>query len=51
MVMKVKEPLPQEFDFIKSNHIIFTYFHFASEKILTEEMIKRELGRAGDPRV
>ncbi len=41
MIMKVKEPMPQEFDFIKSDHIIFTYFHFASEEKLTEEMIKR----------
>ncbi len=40
MIVKVKEPLAPEFPMIKSSHIVFTYFHFASSKELTEEMMK-----------
>jgi alanine dehydrogenase len=39
MIMKVKEPLPQEYDLINENHIVFTYFHFAASRELTEGMI------------
>ncbi len=41
MIMKVKEPMPEEYGFIKPDQIIFTYFHFASSRELTEEMLKR----------
>ena len=30
MIMKVKEPIEQEYDLIKPHHLVFTYFHFAS---------------------
>lgn len=40
MIMKVKEPLPSEYPLIKPNQIIFTYFHFASSRELTEAMLK-----------
>lgn len=40
MIIKVKEPLKPEFPMIKSSHIIFTYFHFASSRELTENMMK-----------
>jgi alanine dehydrogenase len=40
MIIKVKEPLPEEFDYIKSDHAIFTYFHFAADRVLTEAMIR-----------
>ena len=42
MVMKVKEPLEEEFQFIKKDQIIFTYFHLASQPVLTEELIAKE---------
>ena len=32
MIMKVKEPIAQEYDLIKPHHLVFTYFHFASHK-------------------
>jgi alanine dehydrogenase len=40
MIMKVKEPLPPEYTLIREGQIVFTYFHFASDKTLTEAMIK-----------
>ncbi|MCL6588640.1 MAG: alanine dehydrogenase [Firmicutes bacterium] len=39
-IVKVKEPLPQEFAMIKQGQIIFTYFHFAADKNLTFAMVK-----------
>lgn len=42
MIVKVKEPLPEEFDLIKEGLIIFTYFHFAANEELTREMLARK---------
>jgi alanine dehydrogenase len=39
MIMKVKEPIESEYKLIKDHHLVFTYFHFASYKPLTEAMI------------
>ena len=39
MIVKVKEPLAAEFPLIKKNQILFTYFHFAASRELTEAMI------------
>jgi len=40
MIMKVKEPIEQEYKLIKNGQILFTYFHFAASKGLTEAMMK-----------
>ncbi|RUA18022.1 MAG: alanine dehydrogenase [Flavobacteriia bacterium] len=40
MIVKVKEPIAQEFDLIQKGQIVFTYFHFASSEALTKAMIK-----------
>lgn len=40
MIMKVKEPLPVEYDLIREAQVIFTYFHFAALRELTEAVIK-----------
>ena len=40
MIMKVKEPIPQEYGLIRSKQLVFTYFHFASNEELTRAMIK-----------
>lgn len=40
LVVKVKEPLEKEYSLIKKEQTIFTYFHFASSRPLTEAMIK-----------
>lgn len=39
MIVKVKEPIEQEYHLIKPNQIVFTYFHFASSESLTRAMI------------
>lgn len=39
MIVKVKEPIEQEYDLIKEDQIVFTYFHFASSEKLTRAMI------------
>jgi alanine dehydrogenase len=40
MIIKVKEPIEQEYKLIKSHHLVFTYFHFASGEKLTHAMIE-----------
>jgi alanine dehydrogenase len=40
MIVKVKEPIEKEYDLIKPNQLLFTYFHFASSQPLTEAMLK-----------
>lgn len=40
MIMKVKEPIEQEYALVKKDQLIFTYFHFASYEPLTQAMIE-----------
>jgi alanine dehydrogenase len=40
MIIKVKEPIKQEYNLIKEGQLLFTYFHFASYEPLTKAMIK-----------
>ena len=40
MIIKVKEPVESEYSLIKPNQLLFTYFHFASSKKLTNAMIE-----------
>lgn len=40
MIVKVKEPLPQEFALLKRGQIIFTYLHLAPDKKLTEALLE-----------
>ena len=40
MIVKVKEPLAEEFPMIKKGQLLFTYFHFAAGEQLTHAMIK-----------
>lgn len=42
MIVKVKEPIAQEYNLIKKGQLVFTYFHFASSEPLTMAMIKSE---------
>jgi alanine dehydrogenase len=39
MIMKVKEPIESEYNLIKANQLLFTYFHFASYEPLTKAMV------------
>ncbi len=40
MIIKVKEPIEKEYNLIKKDQLVFTYFHFASYEPLTNAMIK-----------
>jgi alanine dehydrogenase len=40
MIMKVKEPINNEYKMIREGQIVFTYFHFAANKELTEAIMK-----------
>lgn len=41
MVMKVKEPLPPEYAFLREGLLLFTYLHLAAEKELTDVLLVR----------
>ncbi len=40
MVVKVKEPQPEEWPLLRQEQVLFTYFHFAADEILTRTTIK-----------
>ena len=40
MIIKVKEPIEQEYSLIKKDQLVFTYFHFASYEPLVHAMVK-----------
>ncbi len=40
MIMKVKEPIASEYQLVRKDQLLFTYFHFASEEALTLAMMK-----------
>ena len=39
MIVKVKEPIEEEYKLIKEDQLLFTYFHFASHEPLTNAII------------
>lgn len=40
MIVKVKEPIEPEYPLIRRGQLVFTYFHFACDRALTDAMIK-----------
>lgn len=40
MIIKVKEPIKPEYKLIKKDQLVFTYFHFACDRELTDAMIE-----------
>jgi alanine dehydrogenase len=40
LVVKVKEPLPLEWPLLRAGQTVFTYFHFAADRALTEAVLK-----------
>jgi alanine dehydrogenase len=40
LVVKVKEPLPQEWPLLRPGQIVFTYFHFAADEPLTRAVLR-----------
>jgi alanine dehydrogenase len=43
MILKVKEPVPQEFDLLREGQILFTYLHLAASRELTELLAERKV--------
>lgn len=43
MVMKVKEPLEEEFQYFKEGLILFTYLHLANEAKLTQALLDKKV--------
>jgi len=43
MVMKVKEPLPEEYDYFREGLILFTYLHLANEPELTKALVEKKV--------
>ncbi len=40
LIVKVKEPQPQEFALLRDDHLLFSYLHLAAEPVLTEALLK-----------
>ncbi len=40
LIVKVKEPLPQEWPLLRPGQMVFTFFHFAADQGLTEAVLK-----------
>ena len=43
MIVKVKEPLPDEYDLLRENQILYTYLHLAAEPKLTRVLVERKV--------
>ena len=43
MIVKVKEPQPAEIGMFRPGQIVFTYFHFAADKELTQACMEAEI--------
>ncbi|MFQ5413212.1 MAG: alanine dehydrogenase [Phycisphaerae bacterium] len=39
MIVKVKEPLPEEWPLMRKGQVMFTYFHFAADRELTDGVL------------
>jgi alanine dehydrogenase len=43
MIVKVKEPQPEEYDLFHEDQILYTYLHLAADEELTKELVKRKV--------
>ncbi|MCL1925216.1 MAG: alanine dehydrogenase [Defluviitaleaceae bacterium] len=43
MIIKVKEPLPSEYEKFKEDQLLYTFLHLAADKPLTEALIKKRV--------
>jgi len=41
LIAKVKEPLPEEFEFFRRGQILFTYLHLAADRALLDFLVER----------
>ena len=43
LIVKIKEPLPKEYPYLKPGQMVFTFFHLAASRKLTESLLKRKI--------
>lgn len=43
MIVKVKEPMPEEYGRMRENQLVYTYFHFAADEALTKACLERKI--------
>jgi len=43
LIVKVKEPLPDEYDFLREGQAVFTYLHLAPNRQLTEFLLRKKI--------
>ncbi|MBA7654688.1 Alanine dehydrogenase [subsurface metagenome] len=43
LILKVKEPLPEEYDLFHEDQVLFTYLHLAADKTLTYALLKSKV--------
>ncbi|MFI7589348.1 alanine dehydrogenase [Spongisporangium articulatum] len=43
LILKVKEPIKEEYHRMRSGQVLFTYLHLAADRALTEELVAREV--------
>src|SRR5256884_82381 len=43
LILKVKEPIAEEYGRMRAGQVLFTYLHLAADKRLTEELIARQV--------
>ena len=46
LVVKVKEPLPEEYSLMRPGQVLFTYFHLAASRELTEAICRSAVTEA-----
>ncbi len=47
LIVKVKEPLPQEYDLLRKRQALFTYLHLAPNRELTDILLKKRISAFG----
>lgn len=43
MIVKVKEPIEEEYEYYKKNQTLFTYLHLAADEKLTQMLLEKEI--------
>ncbi len=43
MIVKVKEPLPEEYSYLREGQILYTYLHLAADERLTKALMERKI--------
>ena len=47
VIIKVKEPIPQEFGYLREDQLLYTFLHLAAAPELTKELVKKKVTSIG----